>query len=125
MIQEDLETMAAAHKALGHEEYGLMIFDDVGLMYPNQVAKLAGAIQAAGYKNWRAFTHASLVVKHKGDLLAPFADTGGQRIGMGLETGSQKSLDLINKCNGKPQPVKWHYEAVKIANELEVDKLFF
>jgi hypothetical protein len=35
---------------------------------------------------------------------------------MGLETGSQRSLDLINKRNGKHQSVSDHYEAVRIAN---------
>ena len=39
---------------------------------------------------------------------------------MGLETGSQRSLDLINKRNGKKQYIKEHYEAVRIANNLGV-----
>ena len=39
---------------------------------------------------------------------------------MGLETGSQRSLDLINKRNGKKQFVEEHFEAVKIANDLGV-----
>ena len=39
---------------------------------------------------------------------------------MGLETGSQRSLDMINKRNGKKQFVEEHIEAVKIANDLGV-----
>ena len=39
---------------------------------------------------------------------------------MGLETGSQRSLDMINKRNGKKQYVQEHIEAVKIANDLGV-----
>lgn len=39
---------------------------------------------------------------------------------MGLETGSQRSLDLINKRNGKKQFVEEHYQSVKIANDLGV-----
>jgi len=39
---------------------------------------------------------------------------------MGLETGSQRSLNLINKRNGKKQYVEEHFEAVKIANELGI-----
>ena len=72
------------------------------------------------YTTWRAFTHAYLVVRFKERLLAPFAETGGRRIGMGLETGSQRSLDMINKRNGKKQYVQEHIEAVKIANDLGV-----
>ena len=39
---------------------------------------------------------------------------------MGLETGSQSSLDLINKRNGQKQLVSEHYESVRIANELGI-----
>ena len=39
---------------------------------------------------------------------------------MGLETGSQRSLDMINKRNGKKQFVEEHIEAVKIANDLGI-----
>jgi len=120
MIRHDLETMAEAHRTLGHSEYGLMIFDDVGLMNPNQVKRLSEMIKDAGYRSWRAFTHAYLVVQYKERLLGPFKETGGQRIGMGLETGSQRSLDLINKRNGQPQKVSEHYESVRIANDLGI-----
>ena len=36
---------------------------------------------------------------------------------MCLETGSQRSLDLINKRNGQRQLISDHYDAVRIANE--------
>jgi len=39
---------------------------------------------------------------------------------MGLETGSQHSLDLINKRNGRKQYVSEHYDAVKIANKMGI-----
>ena len=39
---------------------------------------------------------------------------------MGLETGSQRSLDMINKRNGKKQFVEEHIDAVKIANDLGI-----
>lgn len=120
MINRDLETMAIAHKNLGHEKAAVMIFDDVGLMSPTQVEGLSKLIKNNGFTTWRAFTHAYMVVKHKEKLLGPFYQTGGRRIGMGLETGSQKSLDLINKRNGQPQKVGDHYDSVVIANELGI-----
>ncbi len=120
MIDSDLETMMKTHKILGHKKAALMIFDDVGLMSPKQVEGLAGLIKKNGYDTWRAFTHAYLVVRHKDGLLEPFYKSGGRRIGMGLETGSQKSLDLINKRNGQPQKVEDHYESVIIANEMGI-----
>ncbi len=117
MIEEDLSTIARVHNTVGHERKGIMFFDDVGLISPAQVARLAKQVSEAGFDTWRAFTHAYLVVKHRERLLLPFVGTGGKRIGMGLETGSQKSLNLINKRNGKYQSVQEHYEAVVLANE--------
>ncbi|MCB1746186.1 MAG: radical SAM protein [Gammaproteobacteria bacterium] len=120
MVDADLAAMAAAHRALGREHYAVMFFDDVGLLNPRQTRALAERVAAHGYSAWRAFTHAYLVVRHAARLLQPFADTGGRRIGIGIETGSQRSLDLINKRNGKAQLVEEHYEAVRIANRLGI-----
>ena len=116
MINHDLEVMAATHAKLGHARKSVMFFDDVGLMNPKQVGRLSELVNQHGYNTWRAFTHAYLVRKFDSDLLEPFVRTGGRRVGMGLETGSQRSLDLINKRNGKHQSVSDHYEAVRIAN---------
>ena len=99
MITQDLKIMSAAHSELGHETKSVMFFDDVGLMSPKQVQRLSGQVMQEGYDSWRAFTHAYLVVRHKEKLLQPFIKTGGKRVGIGIETGSQRSLDLINKRN--------------------------
>jgi radical SAM superfamily enzyme YgiQ (UPF0313 family) len=112
--------MAEAHQTLKHDKKAVMFFDDVGLMNPKQVEGLSHLVHKHNYTTWRAFTHAYLVVRFKESLLAPFAETGGRRIGMGLETGSQRSLDMINKRNGKKQFVREHIEAVKIANDLGI-----
>jgi radical SAM superfamily enzyme YgiQ (UPF0313 family) len=120
MIDHDLRVMAEAHQSLNHNKKAVMFFDDVGLMNPKQVESLSHLVHKHNYNTWRAFTHAYLVVRFKESLLAPFAETGGRRIGMGLETGSQRSLDMINKRNGKQQFVEEHIEAVKIANELGI-----
>ena len=120
MIDQDLSVMAEAHESLNHKKKAVMFFDDVGLMNPKQVEALSDLVNKHNYTTWRAFTHAYLVVRFKERLLAPFAETGGRRIGMGLETGSQRSLDLINKRNGKKQYVEEHIEAVKIANGLGI-----
>ncbi|MEE2805043.1 MAG: cobalamin-dependent protein [Pseudomonadota bacterium] len=116
MIDRDLSVMAGTHDQIGNAQKSVMFFDDVGLMNPKQVAQLAELVCGHGFDTWRAFTHAYLVRKFRGDLLEPFVTTGGRRVGMGLETGSQRSLDLINKRNGKQQLVSDHYEAVRIAN---------
>ena len=120
MIEHDLRIMAETHQDLGNKKKAVMFFDDVGLMNPRQVARLSELVSKYDYTTWRAFTHAYLVVRFKEELIEPFVDTGGRRIGMGLETGSQRSLDLINKRNGKKQYIKEHYEAVRIANNLGV-----
>lgn len=120
MIDRDLASMAAAHRALGREHFAVMFFDDVGLLNPRQTTALAARVAAHGYSAWRAFTHAYLVVRHGEALLGPFAQTGGRRVGIGIETGSQRSLDMINKRNGQRQLVEEHFEAVRIANRLGI-----
>ena len=97
-----------------------MFFDDVGLLNPRQTRALAARVTAQGFSAWRAFTHAYLVVRHGEKLLGPFADSGGRRVGIGIETGSQRSLDMINKRNGQRQLVEEHFEAVRIANRLGI-----
>jgi len=120
MIDEDLRIMAEAHKALGREQYGVMFFDDVGLIRPGPTQKLAEKVSKHGYRVWRAFSHASYIVSQGDDLLAPFRETGGLRVGIGLETGCQETLDRINKNRGKGQKVEDHLEAVQISNGLGV-----
>jgi radical SAM superfamily enzyme YgiQ (UPF0313 family) len=120
MIADDLEKMSETHDQLGHKTKSVMFFDDVGLMSPKQVDRLSRLVKHYQFDTWRAYTHAYLIVKHKENLLNPFIRTGGMRVGIGLETGSQRSLDLINKRNGKKQLVSEHYEAVSIANELGI-----
>lgn len=120
LIFKDLQEVSKCHIELGRSKYGVMFFDDVGLISPSQVETLSELVKKSGFTTWRAFTHAFLVNKHKESLLKPFQVTGGRRIGMGLETGSQESLDLINKRNGKKQYVWEHYESVRIANKLGI-----
>jgi len=123
MIREDLETIANAHKELGRINFGLMVFDDVGLMNPKQARKISSMVSEYGFAKWRVFTHASLVVKYGEDLLGPFVESGGAAVGIGLETGSQRTLDKIQKTKltgDRGQKVAHHREAVAIANELGV-----
>ncbi|XXK28247.1 B12-binding domain-containing radical SAM protein [Arenicellales bacterium nBUS_45] len=120
MVTADLDSISSAQKELGYLKSAVMFFDDVGLMSPKQVEKLSALVAARGFDTWRAFTHAYLVVKHKERLLNPFVKTGGRRIGLGIETGSQRSLDMINKRNGKSQSVSDHFEAIRVANDLGI-----
>jgi len=120
MIDRDLERMALTHRELGHNNSAVMFFDDVGLMSPKQVERLSSLVAKHRFSTWRAFTHAYLVVRHKEKLLDSFRHTGGKRIGIGIETGSQRSLDMINKRNGKKQSVNEHFEAISIANDLGI-----
>ncbi|MCJ8346448.1 radical SAM protein [bacterium] len=117
LIKKDLARISEVHRELGRDKFSIMFFDDVGLLNPKQTTKLSKHIIHEGFTTWRAFTHAYLIVKFKSRLLQPFFVSGGRRVGIGLETGSQHSLDMINKRNGKKQDVQEHYEAVKIANE--------
>ena len=89
-------------------------------MNPKQTEQLSSIVFESGFDAWRAFTHAFLVDKYDNDILEPFWNTGGRRIGLGLETGSQKSLDLLNKRTGQKQSVDEHYRAVEKANSIGI-----
>ncbi|MBL79370.1 MAG: hypothetical protein CMH70_05005 [Nitrosomonadaceae bacterium] len=116
MIDEDLSVMSSVHDDILNPKKGLMIFDDVGLMNPKQVATLSQSVKNNGFDAWRAFSHAYLIDRYGSELLSPFYETNGRRIGMGMETGSQRSLDLLNKRNGQKQSVDEHYRAVDKIN---------
>ncbi|MBT3786090.1 radical SAM protein [bacterium] len=120
MLDADLHSIARVHKELGRTRYALMFFDDTGLLSPRQVEGLSILVKKHGFSAWRSFSHAYLICKHGEKMLNPFLESGGRRVGIGLETGSQKSLDLINKRNGRKQLVEEHYEAVRIANSLGI-----
>lgn len=120
MLDADMENIARVHRELGRTRYALMFFDDTGLLSPRQVEGLANLVRKHGFSAWRSFSHAYLICKHGERMLRPFLESGGKRVGIGLETGSQKSLDLINKRNGRKQLVEEHFEAVRIANRMGI-----
>ena len=120
MLDDDLSVMTRVHSEINNAQKAVMVFDDVGLMNPKQVEILSSLISKNGFDTWRAFSHAFLVDRYGNDLLTPFYETGGRRIGLGLETGSQRSLDLLNKRNGQQQYVDEHYRAVEKANSLGI-----
>ena len=120
MVDSDLRSISEVHDKIGNDKKGIMIFDDVGLMNPRQTEKLSGLINKNGFDVWRAFSHAFLVDRYGSDLLSPFYETGGRRVGLGLETGSQKSLDLLNKRNGQQQYIEEHFRAVEKANDMGI-----
>lgn len=120
LLDRDLARIAQVHRELGREQFAVMFFDDIGLLNPRQSGELSALVRRHGFSAWRAFTHAYLICKHQDKLLEPFHSSGGHRVGIGLETGSQKSLDLINKRNGHRQLVNQHYEAVQVANRLGI-----
>ena len=47
-ISTDLECMSNVHDTFGHESKAIMFFDDVGLMSPKQVSRLASLVSTAG-----------------------------------------------------------------------------
>jgi anaerobic magnesium-protoporphyrin IX monomethyl ester cyclase len=86
-----LEEVAMLRKKYGFE--AIMFFDDIFILNRKRLRKIA-----KGMKNynmlWRCFVRADLLDEEVCELLSK---NGCVEVGMGVESGSQKLLDLINK----------------------------
>jgi len=73
-----------------------MFFDDIFIADPIRFAKIAAFLKEEKIK-WRGFTRADLLLKLGDELVEKMAQSGCVEIGMGIESGSDKILSLINK----------------------------
>jgi len=72
---------------------GIMYYDDTFTVNKQRVVKIAEGLKDIGMK-YRCFVRANTV---NNELLLKLKNTGCVEIGMGVESGSQKILDTINK----------------------------
>jgi len=82
-----------------HFQYGykaFMIFDDIFILNKKRTIEICEAIRNYNFK-LRCFVRADLVVKHDYELLETMADAGIVEVGMGIESGSNLILKMINK----------------------------
>jgi len=98
-----------------HDDFGytaLMFFDDIFILDRQRVEAICRVLKELGII-WRCFVRADLVVKHGRSLLQTMADAGCVEVGMGIESGSDKILSIINKG----ETVKTIKAAIKMLHE--------
>jgi len=72
---------------------GVMFYDDVFCLYPKRVENICFHLKRLGFV-WRCFVRANLVTF---DLLKLMKESGCVEIGLGVESGSQRILNIIDK----------------------------
>lgn len=71
-----------------------MFFDDLFILQKQRLRDILHGIEDI---IWRGFSRADAIVRNGVDMLKFMADSGCREIGMGLETGSDKILKIVNK----------------------------
>lgn len=74
----------------------LMIFDDTYIVDAKRVQGICSTLKPRGIV-WRCFARGDLVVRHGQDLIDTMADSGCVEVAIGIESGSSKILQTINK----------------------------
>jgi len=78
------------------EKYGfkrIMFFDDTFIINRKRVFEICDGLKEIGIK-WRCFIRSNLV---DNEMLKKMKDSGCVEVGVGIESGSQKILDIIKK----------------------------
>jgi anaerobic magnesium-protoporphyrin IX monomethyl ester cyclase len=79
---------------IGYE--ALMFFDDTFIVNSKRVHQIASYLKELKI-TWRCLVRGDLIVKYGSDFTDMLYDTGCVEVGMGIESGSNKILDIINK----------------------------
>ena len=72
---------------------GLMFFDDIFILDKHRLFKICEHLKNE-HMVWRCFVRANLV---SDEILRVIAESGCREIGIGVESGSQRILDVVNK----------------------------
>lgn len=88
-------------KEIDYLHYGLgygavMFFDDTFIVDSDRVTRIASHLKKRNMK-WRCLVRGDLVKKYGPGFSAMLADSGCVEVGMGIESGSDRILKIINK----------------------------
>ncbi len=86
--------VAYLKKDCGYE--ALMLFDDVFVLNKQRALAICHVLKKHGI-TWRCFVRGDLVIRHGPDLVDIMARSGCVEVGIGIESGSDKILQTINK----------------------------
>lgn len=99
------------------DHYGykaFMFFDDIFILNKPRLLTILDEIKHWNIK-WRCFARADIIVRHGQEIMNRMAEAGCKEIGMGVESGSNKILKIINKGEDV-DTLKRAVEIVKKAN---------
>lgn len=82
------------HKDFGYE--ALMFFDDIFILNKKRSERIFQCLKELKMV-WRCFVRADLIVKHGKQFVKKMADSGCKEVGVGIESGSDEILEIINK----------------------------
>ena len=88
---------------------GIMFFDDILILNKPRLLKICEYLKKE-HLVWRCFVRANVVSR---EVLNIMAESGCKEIGVGIESGSQKILDIINKGT----TVEQNKNVIKFAKE--------
>jgi anaerobic magnesium-protoporphyrin IX monomethyl ester cyclase len=100
--------------SLLHDKYGfkaLMFFDDIFILDRSRTEAILPTLKAKGI-TWRGFARADLIVKHGPEFAQKLKDSGCHEIGIGVESGSDRILEIIKKGESV-DTIKWGISILK------------
>jgi radical SAM superfamily enzyme YgiQ (UPF0313 family) len=89
-----IEEIKNLHFNFGYK--AIMFFDDIFILNGKRVKEICRYLKKLGII-WRCFVRGDLVVKHGINFIRNMADSGCVEVGMGIESGSDTILKIINK----------------------------
>jgi anaerobic magnesium-protoporphyrin IX monomethyl ester cyclase len=80
-----------------HGYRALLFPEDIFIINRERAEKVCKHLKRMGIV-WRCLVRGDIIVKYGQDFVHMMRDSGLVEVGMGVESGSQKILDIINKC---------------------------
>lgn len=88
---------------------GIMFFDDILILNKKRLLNICEYLKKENIV-WRCFARANIASREAFQVMA---ESGCKEVGVGIESGSQKILDTINKCT----TVEQNRNVIKLAKE--------
>jgi len=92
--EDVIEEIKYLHNDFGYK--AIMFFDDIFILNKDRTEKICQCLKELGI-TWRCFVRGDLILRHGEAFVKMMAESGCAEVGMGIESGSDKILQAINK----------------------------